>query len=138
MTSGHRGALATVHASSPYDACHRLETLAMMADVGVPLYALRRQVASAIDLLVQTERQSSGRRLVSGIAELGMDEQSQSYVLRDIFRLSGEGSQQHLEWTGVRPKVLELIAHEGLQGQMELTRPMMSVSGSLERTPSGE
>ena len=73
MTSGHRGALATLHASSPYDACHRLETLAMMADVGIPLYALRRQVASAVDLLVQTDRLASGRRLISHVAELEIE-----------------------------------------------------------------
>lgn len=124
MTSGHRGALATLHASSPHDACHRLETLAMMADVGIPLYALRRQVASAVDLLVQTERMSTGRRLISHIAELEIDEQSQNYVLHDIFRLTGSGLDQHLEWTGHRPRVLDLIDHVGLTGEADLTRPM--------------
>jgi pilus assembly protein CpaF len=123
MTSGHRGALATVHASSPYDACHRLETLAMMADVGIPLYALRRQVASAIDLLVQTDRLSSGRRLISSIAELGMDDTTQNYVLNDIFRL-GSGAEPQLEWTGRQPRVLTAIARAGRRASMTLTAPM--------------
>ena len=47
MTSGHHGSMTTVHASSPADTCYRLETLALMADIGIPLHALRRQVASA-------------------------------------------------------------------------------------------
>lgn len=128
MTSGHGGALATVHASSPYDACHRLETLAMMADVGIPLYALRRQVASAIDLFVQTDRLSSGRRLISRIAELSMDEASQSYILRDIFHLASAGAQQHLAWTGAQSASLELAAAQGFAGQMELTGSMVAKS----------
>jgi pilus assembly protein CpaF len=123
MTSGHRGALATVHASSPYDACHRLETLAMMADVGIPLYALRRQVASAIDLLVQTDRLSSGRRLISSIAELAMDDNTQNYILSDIFRL-GSGADPQLEWTGRRPRALAAINRAGRADQMKLTGPM--------------
>lgn len=127
MTSGHRGALATVHASSPYDACHRLETLAMMADVGIPLYALRRQVASAIDLLVQTDRLSSGRRLISSIAELGMDDSTQNYVLNDIFRL-GSGAEPQLEWTGRQPRVLTAIARAGRGASMKLTAPMAQVA----------
>ena len=56
LTSGHHGSMTTVHASSPADTCYRLETLALMADVGIPLQALRRQIAGAIDLVVQTSR----------------------------------------------------------------------------------
>ena len=123
MTSGHRGALATLHASSPYDACHRLETLAMLADVGIPLYALRRQVASAVDLLVQTDRLSSGRRLISHIAELHMDEKTQGYVLNDIFHLSA-GPDPQLEWTGLRPRMLDVVTRVGIADQMKLTEPM--------------
>ena len=124
MTSGHRGALATVHASTPYDACHRLETLAMMADVGIPLHALRRQVASAIDLLVQAERLGSGRRLISSIAEVSLDEATQQYVLHGLFRLEGEGNARQLVWTGGRSRTLDTVAEAGLGGQMQLTLPM--------------
>ena len=61
LTSGHHGSLTTVHASSPPDTCYRLETLALMADIGIPLHALRRQIASALDLIVLTARLASGR-----------------------------------------------------------------------------
>ena len=130
MTSGHRGALATLHASSPYDACHRLETLAMMADVGVPLYALRRQVASAVDLLVQADRLPSGRRVISHIAEVEINEQTQAYVLHDIFRLNGTGADSQMEWTGWRPRLLENFAHADLTGEMNLTRPLIGDDGT--------
>ena len=95
----------------------------MMADVGIPLYALRRQVASAIDLLVQTDRLSSGRRLISSIAELGMDDTTQNYVLNDIFRL-GSGPEPDLEWTGRQPRVVTAIARAGRAATMKLTAPM--------------
>jgi hypothetical protein len=96
----------------------------MMADVGIPLHALRRQVASAIDLLVQVERLSSGRRLISCIAEVSLDEQTQNYVLHELFRLDGEGNARQLVWTGARSRTMALIAECGLGGQMQLTLPM--------------
>jgi len=139
MTSGHRGALATLHASSPYDACHRLETLAMMADVGIPLYALRRQVASAVDLLVQADRLASGRRLITHIAELEIDERTQNYVLHDVFRLAGSGDDMHLEWTGHRPRVVRQLEHAGMAGEMDLTRAMrdgLPAAATLPALPS--
>ena len=95
----------------------------MMADVGIPLYALRRQVASAIDLLVQTDRLASGRRLISSIAELGMDDSTQNYVLNEVFRL-GNGVEPQLEWTGRQPKSMAAIARAGRAGDMKLTAPM--------------
>jgi pilus assembly protein CpaF len=70
MTSGHGGCLATLHASHPGDALARLETMALFADTGLPLAALRQQVASAIDIVVQVERLRDGRRVVAGVAEL--------------------------------------------------------------------
>jgi hypothetical protein len=96
----------------------------MMADVGIPLYALRRQVASAIDLLVQTDRLASGRRVISHVAELEIDERTQNYVLHDVFRLAGTGDEMHLEWTGRKPRVVGQFDHAGLAGEMDLTLPM--------------
>jgi len=134
LTSGHHGSMTTVHASSPADTCYRLETLALMADVGIPLHALRRQVASAIDLIVQTARLSSGRRLITGIAEVGFDENSQNYRVTDIFRLqenSGPADAQsaatepEIIWTHTRPATLTQLHFEGLTGEMNLTRPML-------------
>jgi len=74
MTSGHGGCLSTIHATSPRDALARLETMALMSDVELPLFALRTQVASAIDVVVQTARVAGGGRAVTEIAEVGLGE----------------------------------------------------------------
>ncbi len=126
MTSGHHGSQTTVHASSPADTCYRLETLAMMADVGIPLHALRRQVASAVDLIVQTARLASGRRLITHISEVELDEATQNYRIADIFNLvEGPDGEPALEWTRTRPKTLLQLKFEGLTGEMNLTKPML-------------
>jgi pilus assembly protein CpaF len=70
LNTGHRGALSTVHANSPRDALARLETLALMAGLGLPHEAIAAQVRRAIDLIVQIERGADGTRRVSEIAEV--------------------------------------------------------------------
>jgi pilus assembly protein CpaF len=70
LNTGHRGALSTVHANSPTDALARLETLALMAGLGLPHAAIAAQVRSGIDLVVHIERQADGSRRVSEIAEV--------------------------------------------------------------------
>jgi pilus assembly protein CpaF len=127
MTSGHHGSMTTVHASSPADTCYRVETLALMADIGIPLYALRRQVASALDLVVQTARLASGRRMVTGISEVHLDEGTQNYRIVDLFQLGESGGEPELMWTRTRPSALVQLKFEGLLGQMELTKPMLEV-----------
>jgi pilus assembly protein CpaF len=119
MTSGHRGSLATLHASTPADACRRLETMALMADVGLPLAALRRQVASAIDLIVQVNRLSSGRRLVTNLSEVGFDEVTSTYQVEDIFSLQEDsGGEPMLRWVGRRPRLADEIKWRGLGDQI--------------------
>ena len=71
LNTGHRGALSTVHANSPRDALRRLETLALMAGLGLPHEAVARQVAAGLDLLVHLERVEEGRRRVTRIEEVG-------------------------------------------------------------------
>jgi pilus assembly protein CpaF len=70
MTTGHDGSLSTVHAGSPAEALRRLETLALMAGVGLPHEAIRRQVADAIDLVVHQERGADGVRRVVALGEV--------------------------------------------------------------------
>ena len=70
LNTGHDGSLSTVHANSPEDALRRVETLALMADVGLPHAAVREQVASAVDLVVHQERRRDGSRAVTSIAEV--------------------------------------------------------------------
>jgi pilus assembly protein CpaF len=70
LNTGHDGALSTVHANSPEDALRRLETLALMAGVGLPHEAIREQVLRGVDLVAHLERRSDGTRLVTEIAEV--------------------------------------------------------------------
>ena len=125
MTSGHRGSLATLHADTPAQACGRLETMCLLADIGLPLAAIRRQVALALDLVVQTARLSSGRRLVTHISEIGLDEKTGTYEVRDLFRLDTTAEKPELQWTGRRPALADEIAWRGLSERVELTRRIL-------------
>ena len=96
MNTGHEGSLTTLHANTARDALQRLEVMVLMAGFDMPLMAIRQQIASAIDVIVQIQRQSDGRRVVSEICEVtGIDAQviqlSQMFVRR----------QDGLENTGV-------------------------------------
>jgi pilus assembly protein CpaF len=125
LTSGHRGSMTTVHSQTPLDTCYRLETLALMADIAIPLHALRRQIASAVDLVVQTARLASGKRVVTGISEVHFDESTENYRIVDIFATSAEGPSRELSWTRTRPQLMGQLHLEGLTGGMSLTRPML-------------
>lgn len=84
MNTGHDGSLSTLHANSPADALRRLETMVLLADVGLPLYAVRRQIAAAVDVVVQVARRPGGRRAVVEVAEVGTaDEPDDVRLLAD-------------------------------------------------------
>jgi pilus assembly protein CpaF len=70
LNTGHEGSLTTVHANSPEDALRRVETLALMADLGLPHAAVREQVASAVDLVVHQSRGGGGGRRVEAVSEV--------------------------------------------------------------------
>ena len=92
MNSGHAGSLSTVHADDPARALSRLETLCLMADVEVPLIAVRRQIIEAIDVIVQVQR-IGGRRLVMEIAEVRkVADGSAAYTTRAMFHRTGAES----------------------------------------------
>jgi pilus assembly protein CpaF len=120
MTSGHGGCLATVHATYPIDTMNRLETLALMGGVELPLFALRAQLASAVDIIVQTARLRGGRRMVTHITEVCGVDPTHGYRLKDIFsslpRRPGPSgaTEQELEPTGVLPDCLGLLQAHGL------------------------
>lgn len=95
MNTGHEGSLTTLHANTARDALQRLEVMVLMAGFDMPLMAIRQQIASAIDVIVQIQRQSDGRRAVSEICEVtGIDAQviqiSQMFVRRET-RLEATG-----------------------------------------------
>jgi pilus assembly protein CpaF len=91
MTSGHGGSLSTVHATYPHDAMTRLETLSLMSDVDLPLSALRQQLASAVNVIVQTNRFNDGSRKITHVAECrGLDDGGR-YDLVMLYRFRQDG-----------------------------------------------
>ena len=93
----------------------------MMADVGLPLAALRRQVAQAIDLVVQTARLHDGRRRITHISEVGLDEKTETYRINDVFALDTRQRDPKLRWTGHRPVFADEIGWRGLKDRVKLT-----------------
>ncbi len=86
MTSGHGGCLTTLHASHPHDTLARLETMAMMSDVDMPLAAMRGQIGSAVQFIVQTARAQDGTRKITHLTEVrGYDAARATYASVDIF-----------------------------------------------------
>jgi pilus assembly protein CpaF len=138
MTSGHGGCLATVHATYPIDTLHRLETLALMNSIELPLFALRSQLASAVDIIVQTARLRGGRRVVTHVTEvLGADPHS-GYEVRDIF-VRDPGSRTSgvpdLNPTGELPSCLGLLRSHGLElPKNVLDRARQRAAGPIEET----
>jgi pilus assembly protein CpaF len=95
MNTGHGGSMGTAHANTPYDALVRLETLAMMGESNVPPAAIRRQIASAIDLVVQIKRLSDGSRKITNISEIISEvDEFGRYTVKDIYKFIQRGRTQ--------------------------------------------
>jgi pilus assembly protein CpaF len=119
MNTGHEGSLTTIHANSPRDALSRLETLVMTGGVELPHRAIREQIASAFDLLIQIQRLVDGSRRVTHITEvLGME--ADVVTMQDIFVASPPREDEShngahrllspLRATGLKPHFLEKLA----------------------------
>jgi pilus assembly protein CpaF len=108
MNTGHEGSLTTLHANSPRDAISRLETMSMMAGLEMPLSAIRKQIVSAVDLIVHMQRMTDGARKVVRITEVPRME-GEVPTLSDIFKFerTGVGPDGEIEGdlvaTGLRP-----------------------------------
>src|ERR1035438_8793631 len=120
MNTGHDGSLTTIHANTPRDALSRLETMVAMGSLNIPESALRRQIASAIDVVVQVSRLSDGTRKVISLAEItGMEGDVVS--MQDIFVFRKRGIRDNGEVlgefvpTGIRPKFAEKLLVSGIQ-----------------------
>jgi len=130
MTSGHSGSLSTCHANNPRDALARLETMALMADVELPLHALRPQVASAVDVVVQINRFHDGSRRLTHISEVLELTPEGNYQLQDLFRFvpaSDSGPRRvtgKLERTGAKPTFNDAPYVNGLDDIINLTKSM--------------
>lgn len=121
MTSGHGGCLSTLHATYPRDTVTRLETMAMMSDIEMPLQALRIQLASAVNMIVQVSRLQDGSRKITHVTEvLGYDQNSGTYQLQDIFERQYNGLTpdgkiiSELVPTGILPRSLHQLHEHGL------------------------
>ena len=129
MNTGHEGSISTLHANSPRDAVSRMETLVLMAGMDLPLRAIREQIASAIDIIVQISRHKDGVRRITHITEVhGME--GEIITLQDAFTFdysAGYDEDGHLrgriEPTGVRPRFAERIADYGISLPIALFQP---------------
>jgi len=120
MNTGHEGSLSTVHANTPRDALARVENMVLMARLELPDRAIREQMASALDLLIQLSRFSDGVRRVTHVTECtGME--GQIVTLQDLFRfvqtsVSEDGAiHGTIEPTGIRPSFAERFDREGIE-----------------------
>jgi pilus assembly protein CpaF len=111
MNTGHDGSMTTAHANSPRDTLSRLETMCLMAGMDLPVRAIREQIASAVDLIVQQERLKDGSRKITAVTEVqGME--GDVIVLQDIFTFEQSGFENgkiagRMKPTGIRPKFME-------------------------------
>jgi len=120
MTSGHSGSMSTCHANTPRDALNRLETMALMGDVEMPLVALRAQVASAVDLIVQISRFHDGSRKLTHISEC-LPLKEGNYRTADIFTLEFGDDGSSLKWNGTQPTFAAEPYYHGLEPMIRLS-----------------
>ncbi len=123
MNTGHDGSMTTVHANNPRDSVARIETLVLMSGMDLPLITVRKQIVSAIDLIVQIARLRDGSRKITQVSEIqGME--GENVILQDIFiyRMPGSNSSSpatvgggKLESTGFRPKFIERLEENGFR-----------------------
>jgi pilus assembly protein CpaF len=120
MNTGHDGSMSTIHANSPRDALYRLENMVMMANLNLPLRAIRMHVASALNLVVHIERMRDGVRRVQSIAEVsGME--GEIITLRDLFTFHYRGERRdglidgEFASTRMRPDFLSRAGRLGLE-----------------------
>jgi pilus assembly protein CpaF len=119
MNTGHDGSMTTAHANSPRDALSRIETMCLMAGMELPVRAIREQVASAVDVIVQQERMRDGTRKVTTIAEVsGME--GDVITMTDVFVFEQTGTENgrivgRMRPTGLRPKFMDKIEAAGIQ-----------------------
>jgi pilus assembly protein CpaF len=120
MLSGHGGCMGTLHASHPTESMTRLETMAMMSDVDMPLAAMRAQIGSGVNLVIQADRLPDGSRKITHISELvRFDMEQQRYIVNDLFvreytRADDDGHvSSELKVTGYLPTFMPQLTEHG-------------------------
>jgi len=125
MNTGHDGSLTTIHANTPRDALYRLDTMVAMANLNIPDKAIRQQVASAIEIVVQVSRMADGTRKVTAITEItGMEREV--ITMQDLFMFEKTGMSENgqvrgrFRATGIRPRCSERLAAAGFRVPAEM------------------
>ncbi|MBP2626278.1 MAG: type secretion system protein [Firmicutes bacterium] len=128
MNTGHDGSLTTGHANSPRDMISRLETMVLMAGLDLPVRAIREQIASAVDLVLQQTRLQDGSRRITHLTEVqGME--GEVITLQDIFIFEQKGKDENnkiignFKPTGIRPKFMDKLAANGINLPNEVFWP---------------
>ena len=133
MNTGHDGSLTTIHANSPRDCLYRLDTMVAMANLNIPDRAVRQQIASAVNVIVQISRMADGTRKVTAISELtGMEQEA--ITMQDIFLFERTGINPEgkvvgrFRATGVRPKCAEKLATMGIRLPIDMFEHVQQVA----------
>ena len=133
MNTGHDGSLTTIHANSPRDALYRLDTMVAMANLNIPDRAVRQQIASAVNLIIQISRMADGTRKVSAISEItGMEQDV--ITMQDIFLFDRTGITREgrvtgrFRATGVRPKCADRLATMGIHLPIDMFEHVQAVA----------
>lgn len=120
MNTGHDGSMTTGHSNSPRDMMSRLETMVLMAGMDLPVKAIREQIASAVDLVIQQSRLKDGSRRITHLTEVqGME--GETIVLQDIFLFEQSGRDENgriigrIKPTGIRPKFMPVFEAHGIE-----------------------
>jgi pilus assembly protein CpaF len=128
MNTGHDGSLTTIHANTPRDALGRIENMVSMTGATFPIKALRQQIASAIDVVIQLERQEDGKRRLVSVQEInGME--GEIITMTEIFTFERRGIGEHGEVlgeyrpTGMVPAFRDVLAKRGIELPLNLFRP---------------
>ena len=138
MNTGHSGSMATVHASSPSQALTRLETLSLFSGIEIPMRALREQVSTALDVVIQASRLPDHSRKVTHITEVGQLTPEGTYMTHDVFRFKNTGMDEkkkilgHHVWTGYMTKYLDEMQLSGMDDAVKL------FSGGMTADTSGK
>ncbi|AJQ26834.1 CpaF family protein [Pelosinus fermentans] len=120
MNTGHDGSLTTAHANSPRDVLSRLETMVLMAGMDLPVRAIREQISSAVDLIIQQSRIRDGSRKITYITEV-QNMEGDVIILQDLFRFVQNGVDEsgkilgNFESTGIRPNFMEKMETNGIK-----------------------
>ncbi|HJT79219.1 MAG TPA: CpaF family protein [Gemmataceae bacterium] len=120
MNTGHAGSMTTLHANAPRDAQARLETMIMMAGMELPIKAMRQQISSAVDIIIQANRLQGGPRKVTSVTEV-MNMEQDMIIMQDVFRYRQLGIDQNgrafgqFESTGVRPSFIARLEAAGIK-----------------------